>query len=162
MIDKLYLLGVILVASAGNYGDNKRTLFPASHSCVISVGALHKLGKPAATNPSHGVDVYAPGANIVTPLVGISDGVEMATGSSCATPAIAGLIALKIQFERNKCELLEEDDDYNYHLSEILEGEKTHLDDIRDMFKYYMQDGQTAVLNPCNYFRKECRLNIET
>ena len=181
LIEELSRLGVILVASAGNYGDNKPTLFPASHHCVISVGTLHKFSKPAATNPSHGVDVYAPGANIAAPvaIIDIHDGVKMDTGSSCATPAIAGLVALKIQFERNKRELLKDEIDKHelykqnllmqgldrdvkedHCLQEILKETRIHLGDIKKMFKDMQHVNTPDVLYPCEYFRK-CRLNIE-
>ena len=159
LIERLSQLGVILVASAGNYGDNKPILFPASHHCVISVGALHKYSKPAPANPSRDVGVYAPGANIAAPVVGVPDGVEMDSGSSCATPAIAGLVALKIQFERNKHELLKDQDaKEDYYLQKLLKGEKFHLGQIKDMFKDMQHVDRPNVLDPCDYFRTKCRL----
>ena len=154
---------MILVAAAGNYGNNKPTLFPANHPNVFSVGALNKHNKPADMNPTGGVDVYAPGVNIATPLVHnvIHDGVEISNGTSRAAPAIAGLVALKIQFERNKHKLLNISN--NKHVQQILrEKPKLRLLDMKKMFKDMQRDvDRPNVLDPYNYFKKECRLNIE-
>ena len=161
LIEELSRLKVIVVAAAGNYGDNKQTLFPANHQNVFSVGALNKYNRPAAMNPSGDVDVYAPGAEIAAPLVHIPDGVETTHGSSCATPAIAGLVALKIQFERDKCKLLK-DVNKDYHVKEILTGENIHFQDVKKMFKDMRTDvDRPNVLDPYNYFKIKCRLNIE-
>ena len=95
LIAKLNGLQVTVVAAAGNEG---KPLFPANQPTVFSVGALDKDDKPVDWNPSK-VDVYAPGVDIAVPLVRqITDGMEMRSGTSCAAPAIAGLIALKIYY----------------------------------------------------------------
>ena len=132
LIEKLFSLKVIIVAAAGNYGDNKQTLFPADHPNVFSVGALNIYNKPAALTPSCDIDVYAPGTKIAAPLVhkDIHDGMEITQGTSCATPAIAGLVALKIQFEKNRHELLK-DVNKDFYVQEILRGENIHFQDVK-------------------------------
>ena len=79
LIEELFFLKVIVVAAAGNYGDNKPTLFPANHPNVFSVGALNIHNKPAALTPSCDIDVYAPGMKIAATLVhkDIHDGMAM-------------------------------------------------------------------------------------
>ena len=162
-IEELSRLKVIFIAAAGNYGDTKPELFPASLSNVISVGAFDPYNKPANFTPSYGTDVYAPGTKIVFPLVhkGIHDGMAVTQGTSCATPAIAGLVALKIQFERNKHEFLKGMKD-NLHVKSILAGgENIHFDDMKKMFKRMRMDcDRPHVLLPYEYYRDRCHLNI--
>ena len=164
LIEELSHLKVIVVVAAGNYGDNKPTIFPANHQDVFSVGALSKYNKPAAMNPSHDIDVYAPGVSIAAPHIHkrIHDGVETTlAGTSCAAPAIAGLVALKIQFEKNKHELFKDVKKDSY-VKEILIGENIHFQDMEKMFKDMRTDANIPyVLNPYDYFRIKCRLDIE-
>ena len=160
LIEELSNLKVIVVAAAGNYGDNEKILFPANHQNVFSVGVLSKYNRPAAMTPSGDVNVYAPGIGIAAPLVHIPDGVETAHGTSCATPAIAGLVALKIQFERDKCKLLK--DVSNYRVQEILTGESVDFYNMNKVFKDMRTDvDRPNVLDPYNYFKIKCRLNIK-
>ena len=162
-IEKLSELKVIFVAAAGNYGDTKPVLFPARLSNVISVGAFDAYNKPTNFTPSCRPDVYAPGTKIVFPLVhqDIHDGMAVTQGTSCATPAIAGLVALKIQFERNKHEFLKGMKD-NLHVKSILAGgENIDIDVMKDMFKLLRMDSDRPhVLFPYEYYRDRCRLNI--
>ena len=158
-IATLYTLKVIVVAAAGNYGDNMPVLFPAELPIVFSVGSLSKLNKPAAKNPSQGIDVYAPGEAIAAPLVhkDIHDGMEIKSGTSCATPAIAGLVALKIQFEKNKHEL-------PTHLpkdSDILVGENICFRSMSIMFEKMQKNRLKHVLDPYDYFKNTCGLKIK-
>ena len=154
LIKKLSQLKVILVAAASNYGQ---TLFPANHPNVFSVGALNTFNKPAELNLA---DVYAPSVNIATPLVHTSDRVAKASGTACAAPAIAGLVALKIQFERNKHELLK-DVNKDHYVQEILKGENIDFQEIKCMFKDMQIDvDRPHVLDPYNYFKIKCHLNI--
>ena len=158
----IFFVKVIVVAAAGNYGNNRPTLFPANHPNVFSVGALNIYNKPAALTPSCDIDVYAPGTKIAAPLVhkDIHDGMEITQGTSCATPAIAGLVALKIQFEKNKHELLK-DVNKDFYVQEILRGENIHFQDMKKMFDDMADAKRPHVLDPYKYFKVTCRLNIE-
>lgn len=100
LIEDLQALGVVCVAACGSYGLYESVLFPACLDSVISVGALDEYGHKLKSNPPKGVDVFAPGENIPAPSREESqpDGIVPSTGSSCATPAIAGLVALVIQY----------------------------------------------------------------
>lgn len=87
--------GVIVVASAGNYAADaaaKDARFPASLPGVISVGSVDASLRPSATSATNGVDLYAPGVDIV---VGGTNGTwAYASGTSYAAPHVVAAIAL--------------------------------------------------------------------
>lgn len=88
--------GVVVVASAGNDGDD-RLQFPASFEQVISVGAVDDQSDIATySNHNRAVDLSAPGSEIVTTDVG--GGYTVASGTSFAAPHVVGLIALYISY----------------------------------------------------------------
>ena len=59
--------GIILVASAGNTGDQTGLLYPAGYEGVISVGAVDVLGNVAAfSTHGLGLDVVAPGVDVMS------------------------------------------------------------------------------------------------
>ena len=104
LILKLKSLNVICVASAGNYGAYKGgVLFPACSEDIICVGALTTRGHSRESNAPTGINVLAPGENIPVPSITQENGTVYDSGSSCAAPAIAGLVALVIHYGQ-KCE----------------------------------------------------------
>lgn len=84
-------LGVLVIASAGNFGS-QRLVYPAAYGKVLAVGATHK--DKMARFSSHGdwVDVAAPGQGIVATEWG--GGYSKVAGTSFSAPIVAGQASL--------------------------------------------------------------------
>jgi serine protease len=105
-IRELLNANVILVAAAGNDGINlsNTPIYPASYNLgnVVSVGSIYASnGKPFASSFSNfgrAVKIGAPGENI--PSTFLENEYALGTGTSMATPVVAG--ALGLYFSVNK------------------------------------------------------------
>ncbi|TKJ44299.1 hypothetical protein CEE36_00735 [candidate division TA06 bacterium B3_TA06] len=84
--------GVFLCAVAGNENTNDK-LYPAAYEHVMSIGATTSSdSRWSKSNYGSSVDIYAPGANVLTTE---EDGTYAThSGTSDATPHVAGLAAL--------------------------------------------------------------------
>ncbi len=88
--------GILLIAAAGNEGDNEVNC-PAAYDEVIAVGSLNRDGTlQSASNFGDGLEVVAPGNRIYSTETVIADNPTYGTksGTSFASPHVAGVAAL--------------------------------------------------------------------
>lgn len=121
MIDDATANGVIFVAAAGN-GNTAALNYPAAYNNVIAVANTnHRDQKEASSHFGNWIDISAPGADIYSTVAG-SDGTSGSyafySGTSMASPMVAGLIGL----------MLSQNPSLTY--SEILSILKSTADDI--------------------------------
>lgn len=92
-VANLRAAGVTLVAASGNSSLSNAMAAPACLSGVLSVAASDTADAMASfSNLSTTTDVVAPGVNVVSD--GIGGGLATASGTSMASPATAGCVAL--------------------------------------------------------------------
>ncbi len=95
IINKAYDTGIILIAAAGNFMDN-RMLFPAAYENVVAVGSKSKDDE--IISPSGIIKestIYLPGENIVTALG--ENTYESIYGTSASCAIMSGIAALVLE-----------------------------------------------------------------
>lgn len=96
-VDTAYSDGILVVAAAGNDGNTAGTgtnvEYPANYSSVIAVGAVDSTNTRAYfSSTGSKVEVSAPGVDIESTY--LNNGYEQMSGTSMATPFVAGDLAL--------------------------------------------------------------------
>ena len=120
-VDTAYNDGLLIVAAAGNDGNTAgtgtNTEYPANYSSVIAVGAVDSNNNRADFSSTGGkVEVAAPGVNVESTY--LNNSYELMSGTSMATPFVAGDLALLKQ---------EYPTDTNVQLRQLLDTTVTDL-----------------------------------
>ena len=92
----------IVVAAACNNGQQRDPIwYPAKCGNTISIGAHdHNKNRADFSPVGQRLDFLAPGVLILSSTKGSKNATSQTSGTSCAAPAVAGLIALLIQCAR--------------------------------------------------------------
>lgn len=86
--------GLTVVVAAGNSADNACSYSPARAPSAITIGAIDRTDAQASySNFGSCVDVWAPGTSITSAWIGGSTATRTISGTSMASPHVAGLAA---------------------------------------------------------------------
>ncbi|MBP1948660.1 S8 family peptidase [Virgibacillus litoralis] len=126
--------GTLIVAAAGNDGVST-TFEPASYENVIAVGAVDSNNQIASfSNYGEWVDVMAPGVDIASTY--LRDGYVYMSGTSMASPHVAGLAGLLAGQGRN-----------NDQIRAAIENTADYMNGAG----YYFEDGLINSYDAVNY-----------
>ncbi|KAL2152769.1 hypothetical protein VTH82DRAFT_5954 [Thermothelomyces myriococcoides] len=86
--------GVFLAVAAGNENQDASNTSPSSEPSVCTVGATDSSDRKSSfSNYGSVVDIQAPGTNILSTWIGSSSATNTISGTSMASPHVAGLAA---------------------------------------------------------------------
>ena len=138
--------GIIVVCAAGNITGTPKIFYPGAYEETIAVSGLKKSGETvefASSYSNYGdwIDISAPGSTIMSTIIG---GYGTKTGTSMASPIVAGAVALLMA---NDNSLTKEDILHLLYTSSTDMGDEGRDDkygygtlDIENMFKLYTEE----------------------
>lgn len=96
-VENAYRSGVLSIVAAGNENQDSSNVSPARAPNAITVAAVNSNWNRWYWNSRQGsnygapVDIYAPGEDVLSTWIGSNTATNTITGTSMATPHIAGL-----------------------------------------------------------------------